>query len=130
MWETSGWKNEDLLWASMGLFGGIAGQQAATCGAVSSAAVYLGLRHREPLADQAAVKQARAGIEREAGSLAGQFRSQFGTLVCRDLVGLDLSDPQVRRRFQEENLWKGTCDIFVTFVIEKLYDLEEARSLA
>jgi Putative redox-active protein (C_GCAxxG_C_C) len=127
MWETSGWKHEDLLWASMGLFGGIAGQQSATCGAVSSAAVYLGLRHRRPIADQTAVRQARAEIEREAGSLAGQFRSRFGTLVCRDLVGVDLSDPQIRRRFQEHNLSKDTCDLFVAFVIARLYDLEKAR---
>jgi hypothetical protein len=129
MWETSGWKNEDLLWAGMGLFGGIAGQQAATCGAVSSSAVYLGLRHRQPFADQASVKQARTVIEREAGSIARQFMSQFGTLVCRDLVGLDLSDPQVRRRFQEQDLWKDTCDRFVTFVIARLYALEDARPL-
>jgi hypothetical protein len=75
------------------------------------------------------VKQARAAVEREAGSLAGQFKSQFGTLVCRDLVGFDLSDPEVRRRFQEQNLWQDTCDIFMTFIIARLYALEEARSL-
>ena len=111
----------------MGLYGGIAGQQSATCGAVSSSAVYLGLRHRQPFSDAAAVKQARLDIEREAVGLAGEFQSYFGTLVCRDLVGLDLSDPVVRRRFQEQNLWTDTCDRFVSFVITRLYALEQAR---
>jgi len=127
MWETSDWSNEELLWASMGLFGGIAGQQAATCGAMSSAAVYLGLRHRQPLADRDAVIKARLYVEREANGLAAEFKSRFGTFVCRDLVGLDLSDPAVRKRFVDQKLSKDLCDRFVSFVMEKLYALEEAR---
>ena len=124
MWETYGFENEDLLWPSAALFGGIAGQQRATCGAVSSSAVCLGLRLRQPLTDEAAVKQARLDIEREAAELAKDFTSRFGTLICRDLVGLDLSDPEVRRRFQSQNLGKDTCDRFVSFAVEKLYQHE------
>ncbi len=75
------------------------------------------------------MKQARLDIEREAAELVRDFTKRFGTLVCRDLVGLDLSDPEVRRRFQAQNLSKDTCDKFVSLVIEKLYQLEEKRGL-
>jgi hypothetical protein len=129
MWETYGFDNEDLLWPSTALFGGIAGQQQATCGAATSGAVCLGLRLRQPLADEPAVKRARSDIEREAAGMAREFTQRFGTLVCRDLVGLDLSDPEVRRRFQTQNLSKDTCDRFVSFVIDKLYQLEATRDL-
>jgi hypothetical protein len=128
MWETYGLENEDLLWPSTALFGGIAGQQQATCGAVSSSAVCLGLRLRQPLADEPAVKRARLDIEREAGEIVREFTRRFGSLVCRDLVGLDLSDPEVRRRFLSESLGRDTCDRFVSFAVEKLYELEGKRT--
>ena len=129
MWETYGLEDENLLWASTALFGGIAGQQQATCGAASSSAVCLGIRLRQPLNDDAAVKRARLDIEREAVEFVREFTSRFGTLACRDLVRLDLSDPDVRRRFLSESLGKDTCDRFVSFAIEKLYTLEEKREL-
>ena len=129
MWETYGLEDEDLLWPSAALFGGIAGQQQATCGAASSSAVCLGIRLRQPLNDEAAVKQARLDIEREAAEFVRDFSNRFGTLVCRDLVGLDLSDPDVRRRFLSQNLGKDTCDRFVSFAVEKLYELEKKREL-
>ena len=128
MWETSGWKDEDLLWASMALYGGIAGQQSGPCGAISSSAVYVGLRHRRSMDDKEAVSKARLDIEREALQLAKEFASEFGTLTCLDLVGLDLSDPVVRKRFRDENISKEKCDRYMEFVIDKLYELEETRS--
>ncbi len=117
------------MWPSTALFGGIAGQQQATCGAASSGAVCLGLRLRQPASDEPAVKRARLDIEREAAGMVREFVQRFGTLVCRDLVGLDLSDPEVRRRFQTQGLSKDTCDRFVSFVIEKLYQLEATRGM-
>ncbi len=75
------------------------------------------------------MKRARLDIEREAAEFVREFTNRFGTLVCRDLVGLDLSDPDVRRRFLSQNLGKDTCDRFVSFAIEKLYALEEQREL-
>ncbi len=127
MWETSGFKNEDLLWAGFGLYGGIAGEQKATCGAVTASAVYLGLRHRLPLSDKAGVSKARNDIEKEAAALTQDFIRQFGTTVCIDLVKMDLSDPAVRQRYIEQNIARDTCDRFVSVVIDRLYELEQKR---
>lgn len=127
MWETSGFDNEDLLWAGFGLYGGIAGQQRGTCGAVAAMAVYLGLRHRILLSDKEAVIKAKGDIEKEASGIANEFIRWFGSLTCIDLVKVDFSDPKVRLRPPDPSLSRDTCDRFVVFVIDKLYELEERR---
>lgn len=78
--------------------------------------------------DKAAVSKARLDIEREALQLAREFIAEFGTLTCFDLVGLDLSNPEVRKRFRDENISKEKCDRYMEFVIDRLYDLGEKRS--
>ena len=126
MCETSGF-DEDLFWAGFALYGGIAGQQRATCGAVAASAVYLGLRHRMPLADKDKVAKERKIIEQEANGLAKEFTEKFSSNICIELVKLDLSIPENWRKYEEENITAKTCDLFVGFVIEKLYELEEGR---
>jgi hypothetical protein len=127
MQETLGLTNEDFLWAGFGLHGGISGEQHATCGAVAASVVYIGLRHRLPLSDTNRVAKARKDIEKEALGLAKEFIKKFGTTICIDLVKEDLSDPIVHQQFRALNITKDTCDRFVSFVIDKLYELEKKR---
>jgi hypothetical protein len=126
MCETSGF-DENLFWAGFALYGGIAGQQRATCGAVAASAVYLGLRHRMPLTDKEKVAKERKIIEKEANGLAKEFIEQFGSTLCIELVKLDLSIPGNWKKYEDENISARTCDLFVGFVIEKIYKLEEGR---
>ena len=125
MWEAEEQGNEDMLWAGIAFNGGIGGQQQAPCGAVSSSAVYLGLRHRCPLAEKDRAEQARLDARRDASELVRSFTEKFGTIICRDLLGLDLSNPEARRQFLESGIWKEKCDNYVLFVIEKLYELDD-----
>jgi len=125
MWEAYELDNEDLLWASTAFSAGIGGQQQAPCGAVSSAAVCLGLRHRCPLAEKDRAEQARLDARQDASELVRSFTEKFGTIICRDLLGLDLSNPEVRRQFRESGIWKEKCDNYIQFVIEKLYELDD-----
>ena len=126
MCETSGF-DQELFWAGFPLYGGIAGQQRATCGAVAASAVYLGLRHRMSLTDKEAVARERKIIEKEANGLAGEFIKKFDTTICLELVKLDLSIPENWKKYEEENITARTCDLFVNFVMEKLYEIEEKR---
>jgi len=127
MWESYNWDNEDLLWASTAFNGGIAGQQQAPCGAVSSATVVLGLRHRQPLADKEKAEQARLKTREEASGLVRDFNQKYGTIICRDLIGFDFSKPAEYQRFRESGIAREKCDKYVQFVIEKLYELEKSR---
>jgi glutaredoxin 3 len=130
MWEAYGLNNEDILWTCIAFNGGIAGQQSAPCGAVSASTVCVGLRHRWPLADKQRAKQERLDAREDASQLVRSFIERFGTITCRDLIGIDFSNPAAYRTFQESGVSKDKCDKYVEFVIEKLYELDEKRSIA
>jgi glutaredoxin 3 len=130
MWEAYEWGDEDLLWAGIAFNGGIGGQQQAPCGAVSSGAVCLGLRHRCPAEDKQKTKQARLDARQDASELVRSFTQKFGTITCLDLVGIDFSKPGGYQEFQESGIWKEKCDHYVQFVLEKLYELDKRRSVA
>jgi hypothetical protein len=128
MWEAYGLENEDILWTCVAFLGGIAGEQSAPCGAVSASAVCLGVRHRCPLDDKQRAKRERFAARGETGRLVTGFKERFGTIACRDLVGIDFSQPGAYHEFQESGIWKDKCHRYVEFVIEKLYELDEKRS--
>jgi hypothetical protein len=129
MWEAYGWKNEDLLWASAALWGGIGGQNRGTCGAVASAGVCLGLRQRRPLDDKDAVARARQAAFRETGELAREFIERFGAVACVELVGVDFSVPGALEKARDTGKFEK-CHEFLHFVVQKLYELEEKRERA
>jgi C_GCAxxG_C_C family probable redox protein len=128
MWEAYELGNEDLLWAGTVFQGGIAGQQRAPCGAVSSAAVCLGLRHRCSLADKEKAGQARKAASEDAEELVRSFVERFGELTCLGLLGVELLDDNAVKQAVESGLMDG-CDDQIQFVIEKLYELDEKRSV-
>ena len=125
MWEAYPLGDEDLLWAGIAFMGGIAGQQQAPCGAVSAAAVCLGLRHRCSLADKQKAEQARQKVRQDASEVVRSFTNKFGTIICRDLLGFDFSDTEAARRFRESGIWREKCDKYVQSTIEKLFELEQ-----
>ena len=124
MWEAYGLDNEDLLWSGTAFFGGIAGYQQAPCGAVSASAVCLGLRHRCSLDDKEKTQQARQDASQKAKTLVQSFTEKFGTIICLDLLGVDLSDPKAARQFFESGEGERKCHSYVQFVVEKLYELD------
>jgi len=127
MWETYGLENEDLLWAGACFVGGIAGHQRATCGAVSSSVVSLGLRNRCSLADEEKVRQARMNAGREASELVRDVVEKFGSVICLDITGIDFSKPEEREKFKELKIMENVCDKIVQYVVEKLYELDGKR---
>ncbi len=129
MWEVHGFGNTDFLWAGIVFTGGIGGQQRAPCGALSAGAIVLGLCHRCPPEEKQKAKQARADAREEAAELAKSFMEKFGAISCLDLVGIDFSKPGGYQEFQDSGVWQSKCDQYVSFVIEKLYELEERRNI-
>ena len=125
MWDTYELGNEDMLWSGIAFNGGIGGQQQAPCGAISASAVCLGLHHCCPLSEQDMAKQARLNARKDASEVVRSFEEKFGTIICRDLLGLDFSKPGAYRQFLESGIWKEKCDKYIQFIIEKLYELDE-----
>jgi C_GCAxxG_C_C family probable redox protein len=128
MWEAYGLKNEDFLWAGVAFRGGIAGQQQATCGAVSASALALGFRHRCSIADKEKAEKSRDAANEDAGELVRSFIREFGAVTCFGLLGVDFSDEEAMRQARDSGLFKEKCPKQVQFVIQKLYELDEKRS--
>jgi len=129
MWESSDLENEAYLWAGIPFMGGIAGHQDAPCGAVSAATVFLGLKNHCSSDDKAKVKVSRQKARVEANEFVRDFKAQFGSIGCRELVGLDFSQPEGAKAFRETQAWMTTCDKYVRFALEKLYELENKSTL-
>jgi len=129
MWEAYDMGNEDFLWAGIPFLGGIGGFQNAPCGVVSASAVCLGLRHRSPLSDKEQSKQARHVIRAFSARIVSEFNQHFGDITCQGLIKMDFSKPGEYKRFQDSGIWKEKCEKYVTFMIEKLYALEDDRGL-
>jgi hypothetical protein len=129
MWEAYGFENEDFLWAGIPFLGGISGNQSAPCGSISTAAICLGLRHRSPLADKTQAKAGRDKARDEAGSLVQEFTRTFGDITCRGLLKIDFTKPGAYQHFRESGVWKDTCEKYLMFIIDKLYDFEDKRKV-
>jgi C_GCAxxG_C_C family probable redox protein len=126
MWEAYGLENEDLLWASATLHGGIGGYRKAVCGLLSSSAVCLGLRHRRPLGDgEEAVEKARDTANDKAKTMAEEFQKKFGSIICEELA--DFGDPDAGPPDPEimEKMMEAACLPQALFCVEKLYELDE-----
>jgi len=109
--------------------GGIGGFQKAPCGVVSAAAVCVGLRYRCPLDDKEQAKQARHAVRAFSWKIVAEFDQHFGDITCRGLIGMDFSKPGEYQKFLESGIWKDKCAAYVSFMIEKLYAMEEEKAL-
>lgn len=125
MWETSGLGSEDLLWSGINFIGGIAGQREGVCGAISAAAIYLGLRHRCPLDSKEQAKSARATAREQMNQLALSFKEQFGDIICEKLTRMDSTNMESTEGSRDSGGIANRCIGYVKYVIEKLYELEK-----
>ena len=125
MWEADDMKDETYLWAGIPFMGGISGHQDAPCGAVSASTIFLGLKHRCSSSEKEKAKNGRLKARAEANEFVRDFKNQFNSISCRELVGLDFSDPEGAKAFRETRAWITTCDKYVHFALEKLYDLDD-----
>ena len=93
---------------AMQLAAGFAGgmRQGETCGAVTGAFMVLGLRHAGDKSETAA---GRADVYARVVEFTKKFQRQNGSIVCRELLGCDISTPEGLKQAKEGNLFKTTC---------------------
>jgi len=105
-----------------GFVGGFA-FRGRTCGAVTAAAMVLGLRYGRTAADdhQAAV-ETRARIDR----FTAEFAAQNGSLRCRDLLGCEIDTDSKLEAAVEAGLFDTVCTKAVRSAAEILESLLES----
>jgi len=100
-------------------FGGGMGRMAETCGAVTGAMMVLGLRFGGTAPD----REAKETIYARIREFADRFKARNGSLLCRDLLGCDISTPEGYEAAKENMLVSTTCPKFVREAAEILEEV-------
>ena len=109
-----------------GGFGGGMGRMAHTCGAVTGALLVLGLKCGTASPDDKVGKENTYRLVRE---FADKFQVRNGSIVCRDLLGCDISTAAGSNMAKETGLFRKACPKLVRDAAEVLEGmLEEAAT--
>ena len=92
-----------------GLGGGM-GCQGGVCGAVTGAVLVLGLRYGAAQADDKTAKENTYRLVRE---FTARFQEQYGSTLCRDLLGCDIGTPDGMAQAKEKGLFGSRCPMLV-----------------
>ncbi len=87
----------------------------ATCGAVSGALLALGLACGRSRVQDHAAKLRTYALAKEVWRL---FAARHGTLVCNDLLGVDVSTEEGARRARDDGLFRDRCPGYVRSAAE------------
>lgn len=97
-------------------FGGGA-RNGELCGAVSGALLVLGLKYGHHDASDSAQKSRAYAI---AVEYTRRFKEMNGSIVCRDLLGRDLSNPKEAAVIKEQNLFRTVCPKVIESAVKVL----------
>ena len=113
----------DLTTIGRYLGGGVVGM-GETCGALTGAALALGLRDFHLPGGAPEIEPPTAERLQE---LVREFNQKFGSRRCRDLTGMDLSTPDgMEKFFQSEN--PERCDGYISWMCDRLLPLLAAEA--
>lgn len=112
--------------AAMALNGGVA-YSGGTCGAITGAAIALGLLARERVGDRARAKRLARTL---AASVVDDVVAVDGATDCRALTGVDLRAPGGHDAFIASGLWRRDCLRRLERVVDRLAPLAEPAAWA
>jgi C_GCAxxG_C_C family probable redox protein len=87
-------------------FGGGMGHMGETCGAVTGAFMVIGLKYGMTVLDGS---QSHRDAFAKVREFAEKFRAQNGSIVCRDLLGFDISDREAFREAKKNGIPQKIC---------------------
>ena len=96
------------------------GRLAGTCGAVTGAALAIGIRHGHRKAGDQQQKEAAYALTRD---LVDRFRQRNGSILCCELLGCDISTPEGFSAAKRKRLFATRCSRFVSDAAEIVVDL-------
>jgi len=98
-------------------FGGGMARMGLTCGAVTAAMLAIGLKHGRTRPEDEEAKEKTYSV---AHDLLRQFQARHGSIVCRELIGVDLSSPEGHKLGEERGVFENLCPRFVSDAVEIL----------
>jgi C_GCAxxG_C_C family probable redox protein len=111
---------ETAFRVSCGFGGGIARLQY-TCGAVTGAAMVLGLKYGKPVDENYA--KAKTDTYKQVRRLIEEFKKRNNATDCRELLGYDMNDEEQQKQIKEKNLHATICEKLVGDCVEILEEI-------
>jgi C_GCAxxG_C_C family probable redox protein len=102
-----------------GGFGGGMGRLGEVCGAVTGAFMAIGLKHGKSRIedDESETKEKAYALVYE---FADRFRARNGSILCRELLGCDISTPAGQAKAREMGVFGDLCPRLVGDAVEIL----------
>lgn len=91
-------------------FGGGIALTGQMCGAVSGALMVIGLKHGRIKADDVEAKDKTYALSKV---FMEKFKAQNGSIICKELLGYDISTPEGMESSEEKKLFDTLCPDFV-----------------
>ena len=102
-------------------FGGGA-RKGELCGAVSGALMVLGLLYGH---SESSDSETKAKAYAMTEDYMNRFAKENGSVVCRELLGYDLSKPDEHEKIVEKNLFRTACPEIIRSAVRILDDILE-----
>ena len=103
-----------------GAFGGGMGRMGETCGAVTGALMVIGLKYGKTRDDDDDARERTYGLVKE---FTDRFRARHKSIICRELLGHDLSTAEGMQAVTEKRLFLTFCPTLVQHASELLDEL-------
>ena len=114
--------NREAALRIAGAFGGGMGHMGETCGAVTGAFMVIGLRYGRTIAGD---RQSQDKTDSLVNEFVNKFKSRNTSIVCKELLGCDLSTPEGTSMAKEKNLFATICPKFVQDAAEIIEQILE-----
>lgn len=118
MSEKYGMSKETALKAAGGLGGGM--RCGEVCGAVSGAVLIIGLKYGQYIEGD---QESKSKCNGETAAFIERFRKENGKILCRDILGCDISVKDGMEKAKRDNLFKTTCISMITSAVRVLEEM-------
>jgi C_GCAxxG_C_C family probable redox protein len=83
--------------------------RAKTCGAVTGAYMVIGLKHGHDISDP----EKKANTKMLIQKFNREFEKRHGSLICKKLIGFDISKPEGSEAAGKEGVFETKCPLFL-----------------
>ena len=116
--EQFGLDCERALKVATGFGGGM--RMGETCGAVTGAFMVLGLKYGNATAEN---QQAKEKTYEKVIEFTNRFKARNGSVICRDLLGCDISTQEGQKKARDDSLFSTVCPEMVRNAAEILEEM-------
>ena len=102
-------------------FGAGIGRCGSLCGALTGGLMVIGMKY----GTNEASMEKRLDAYELAKEFYERFKKKHGSVMCRELIDFDLSDPEQREKARLEGVHDKKCTVFIKNAVEILASLTE-----